>query len=448
MLRYRLLILIFSCLVACRFDPGGITASDAVPGGDTNPPDAPPDCNNECVSDGALLCDADGNVVECPLGCDDTGGEPRCRDIVPSNGASDTHLMDVTAGLTIRNGETGTIGTDTGAVTVNGIVVRPLGPGVVANMGHYQLSASLSVLAVSSLLVESGGTLRIDGARALIILSSGDVTIDGLVDISGGCPTGTPECPGPGGGGGATSALGAGGCAPGVNGFGGSGSETGGGGGGLGAPGAPGGDGLNRTGGAGGAIDGCPEPALEGLRGGSGGGLGGESGVTGSGGGGGGALQITSKTRIVFMAGGAIWAGGGGGGPGIVATNTGGGGGGSGGAILLEAPIVKAAGAILTANGGGGGGGGDVGAMAGEKGTRTTAQAAGGAGGLNGGNDYRGGPGGALAGAAGQGNGGGDGTGGGGGGVGIIRINAPAAFLDLANAIISPEHTRGDPASQ
>jgi hypothetical protein len=399
-------------------------------------------------------------VTPCALGCDP--GASECREIVPSNGATRDQLVGVTAELRAPVNSTLLIDTDTGEIRNldDGFEVRAAGEGVEDGIFFQKFDNGISVFGVDSLTVERDGAIIGDGQNALLLLSDGNVTIEGLVSMSACCQedeladkVDADRFPGPGGSAGAVPGVSpAGGCAPGEDGnapAAGGEDETGGGGGGLGSDGAPGGLGsLGTAPGAGGDVSNaeCPGPALVPLRGGSGGGGGGLGATAGEGGAGGGAIQITSYTRITvigfpgqFVQG--ILANGGGGGPGF--DTNGGGGGGSGGAILLEAPEVVVEYVVLAANGGGGGGGGDVTeARAGQLGRFDSTQAAGGLG------PRAGGRGGALNGGATIGTGGADGTGGGGGGVGIIRFNVPEDKLQVRSSTISPTFTRGDPQSR
>jgi hypothetical protein len=393
----------------------------------------------------------------CPLGCD--LGAAACRELVPSNGADRAQLTDVTADLSIPPGTTLVLDTDTGEifdVQNTDVPLRESGEGVLAGIGFYTLDNAIAVLAVQSLTLEADAGLIAIGANAIILLSAGDVSIQGQLDVSalnlnrnGKSAT---RVAGPGGGDGAVPGVApAQGCAPGVDGKGldGVGDETGGGGGGLGSSGAPGGVGGDGTEpGAGGNANApeCPGSDLVPLSGGSGGGAGGIGVDSGGGGGGGGAIQISSFTRIQiigspgqFVDG--ILANGGGGGAGDL--TVGGGGGGSGGGILLEAPEMAVKFVILAANGGGGGGGDDAtAAEVGEDGRFDSTQAQGGGG------QRPGGRGAALGGGATIGSAGADGTGGGGGGVGIIRFNVPESFLEVEAATISPIFERGEPQSR
>ncbi len=450
-------------LSACQFDQGGLgfgaddggtNGADArrpgdggatvnAGGADARPgPDANGTCTSACVNATQFRdCSQGGAVIDCPLGCGGGVADPHCQEMVPSNGVTRADLSGVTKGLVVPKNKTGFVNVDTGEIIVNGNTVRDAGNGIDAGIGYFQ-RGGLAVFALSSVSLGEGSSVRLSGNRPVILLSDGDVSIDGgTLDLTGGCFNSTETtCGGAGGGNGAFGTFGASGCGPGGNGTGGNnGPEAGGGGGGMGAVGAKGGDGDGtRPGGSGGIITSCPGPTLVPLGGGSGGGRGGGGDqLGGNGGGGGGGVQISSFTSIsLTKAGpkrGAIDAGGSGG---SGNDGNGGGGAGSGGGILLEAPSITVSNATLAANGGGGGDGG--GGTDGESGTLTTQPAAGGTGGNPGGD------GGALNDAAQPGTGPTDGGGGGGAGVGIIRLNVPASGLSLSGEIISPAHTRGD----
>ncbi len=457
---------------ACSFDVTGIGlatgdggAIDAVGrGGDANADDAGPfaadasrvvdarpptdGCVPGCNGDVRESCSPVPDTETCPLGCEPLTVE--CRTLVPSNGATMVHLIGVTNPLTVPAGVDAIISSDDGTIQVDAAIVRPGGETVVAGIAFVKLLGGVSLLAVSSVSIGEGATVRIRGASPLIILSAGNVAIQGVIDVSAGCANGSNICGGPGGGNGSTHEdVASTGCAPGSNGGGSNGPkpETGGGGGAFGSGGAAGGDANgSNPGGGGGTLPGtCPGQTLVPLVGGSAGGAGGESNFGGDGGGGGGSLQITSFTEIAILGapGGdvvgirASGAGGRGG-----EDSDGGGGGGSGGGILLEAPRIHIDQATLAANGGGGGGGGnDPDGRHGAYGPFSDVQAAGG----SGGGSRAGGSGGSLLGAPTKGVGGGDDTGGGGGGVGILRLNARAAYVTLGTVVISPAHTRGDP---
>ena len=422
----RTLAVVALAMAACSFDSSGIDFSHADAGMGGND---------------ATFGGADAGAI-------DATSPPM---ITPSNGVGPAELNGVIAGLSFAASSTSTISSDTGEIiTDDTIMVRGPGGGVVDGIRFAQLTDSVAVLGVTSVSVGQSAYVRVIGSRALVLLSRGDVTIYGAIDVSGGCIGGGVTCGGPGGGSGtpdeAISALG---CAPGRNGSGANGGtpETGVGGGSFGTAGAPAGDADgSHLGGVAGALPGtCTGAALVPLMGGSGGGSGGVDNCGGDGGGGGGGLQISSYGRIDIIGPALIsrpvginaaGAGGRGG-----EASDGGGGGGSGGGILLEALNIKIVSAVLAANGGGGGGGGNQPDSAtGQPGSFGSAQASGGD------DDRAGGSGAALAGGATAGEGGGDNTGGGGGGIGIIRLNVSPSGLDIGDSvIISPAFTRGDP---
>jgi hypothetical protein len=201
-----------------------------------------------------FTCEGEEPVrVECALGCQ-AGTSPRCARPVLSNGADITDLAGVPeVAFVVPRDRTYSIDTSSGRIVDDsGSVVRP----TTGNGGVDDVTGSYfgfddngqALLAVHSLTVESGATLRGTGNRALIVLSRGAILIQGVVDVSGGCvgEDSSSRCGGPGGGDGGTVERGAGGCAPGGPGIGTPGggleqSESGGGGGGFGQAGAPGG---------------------------------------------------------------------------------------------------------------------------------------------------------------------------------------------------------------
>jgi hypothetical protein len=399
-------------------------------------------------------CDA------CAFGCDASG--LACRPPAFSNVSADV-VEGATARLVIERGVEAELDTDTGAMGS----LRPGGAGIRNGVGFYPgTSTTPSVLTVATLTLEERARLRLRGTRAVVIVASGDVVIDGTIDASAGCRDGAARCAGPGGGTGGyverMTVVAAGGCGPGLDGRAiGSRTDVGfrysncfGGGGGAhgqagarGAPPGPGGD----PGALGGAIDGCGGDSLAPLVGGSGGGA---ARVGGEGGGGGGAVQIASATRIEIGERGAVLASGAGGaGAGFVnvypgsrgayPVGGGGGGGGAGGGILLEAPVVAVSfGAVLVANGGAGGGSSTEGTRVydGEDGRPDEEPARGGTPGVDcDPSDAcgRGGDGGSLVSTPTEGQ-----YGGGGGGAGRIRIRATTVGLSVdAGAIVSPAYS-------
>lgn len=396
---------------------------------------------------------------------------------VPASGAAREHLAGVTDGLVLEAGSFVVLLTDTGeiidltnatdvaaarsahalrsrgigwqasALPAGEVTLREPGQGVDAGIGFYLVEDEVAVLAVEELTIGPDAELHLIGERSIVLLSAGDVTIQGIVDGSAPCDGLTLACGGPGGGNGAVDQNDdATGCAPGKNGEDSINTRTGAGGGGFATDGAAGGTAGSARGGAGGSLElgDCPGESLQPLRGGAGGGAGAGDLSGGSGGGGGGGVQITSFTRIVldgaasrlFLG---IFANGAGGGG---ASDGGGGGGGAGGAILLEAPAITADAMFVIAHGGGGGAGGIAGRehLDGDGGLRSGDAAAGGAG------DFDGGDGGTGTASPGVGESGGFDTGGGGGSVGIIRVHVAPGGFSREGAVFSPEPLVSEPS--
>lgn len=235
------------------------------------------------------------------------------------------------------------------------LVVSDGSDGAWAGGGQLALDAD-GIFHFTTITVSAGQTLSFGlngGNTPVVLAATGDVVIDGTINVSGHTYT-----PGPGGGyggeTGATAGTAGQGDAPG----GGGGYGGAGGGGGNATPGLVA---TSRTygdkGAAGGAI------GFAGLRGGSGGGGGGGSTFFGvpmagaDGGGGGGGILISTPGTITIN--GTILANGGHGGYAFanVFAHGGPGGGGSGGNILLEGgQIALGSSAVLSAIGGAGGG--------------------------------------------------------------------------------------------
>ncbi|HEX3757484.1 MAG TPA: hypothetical protein VHW23_02215 [Kofleriaceae bacterium] len=303
---------------------------------------------------------------------------------------------------------------DTTALTIDGTT----SPYFVQRDGYAVLFANRAVV---------DHDVAITGARPLIVVADGDVTVTARIDLGA-----HGSVAGPGA---ATSGSGVGG--PGSTFM--SGEErasSGGGGGGHGSPGGAGGP-SETPGGTAGMVYGA-QPS-DSLIGGSPGGLGGNA-VSG-GGAGGGALQISSATSISIT--GPHIAAGGGGGHGEGGTSDGGSGGGAGGELLFEAPAITIA-STIAANGGGGGGGGGGGTQGGTDGADGLigdAPAPGGVGGVPQGSDGGNGAAGTTAsfvdaqpGASNNSK-----AGGGGGGAGRIWLRYEAATPPTtAGAVISP----------
>jgi hypothetical protein len=433
MQRAALAFILFGTLLSCtKANPDAPDAAgtglDANLSPDANLQACSPD-TSVCADDVETVCDASGAVARqtnCALGCFD---DERCGKLDPSNGLAG-HLDDAADGNDVVFAGTATIDTSAGTVTdVNGTVA-------VDTALEQGGPVDLFVVKVKSLTATD---INVVGTAALAIVSDGDVTIDGVLDVSGhfgvsgpGAMTTEPTCQG--GTGESTEQNGV----------------SGGGGGGFGRAGGTGGStalGGFVNGGAGGSVSGNPEVTP--LRGGCDGGLSGRSGMPL--GVAGGAVQIVSNTEVLVGPNGAITANGSGGGtrdtePPLLGCFSGqpcfsGAGGGSGGGIVLEAPAVTlAAEAVLVANGGGGGCGR---VTAGEDGQISLARAEGGdctvvVGGI-------GGAGAEGAGVDGTGNFNGADSiaGGGGGGVGRIRINLPAGETFAPEGLVSPANTAG-----
>lgn len=395
------------------------------------PPMVDAGCSGPPVCSGTTLTRCEGGVAipeTCPLGCADA---TRCAEMVPSN-IEPGLLSEGTRDLSITTVAVFDT-SECAAMSVSSRVVRQ-GDG-----------SEVCALILRDLRIAPEASLRITGTRPLVIAAAGEVTIDGLLDVSA---RGIER--GPGGGAGGIPARPDGqGPAGGRRGeFEGTYSDGGGGGGGGCGDGGRGGSGGDADGGEGGAGR---TTTLEPLVGGSGGGLGpggarsAVSGNAGFGGGGGGAVQISARGAIRVR--GRIFAGGGGGGAGGIddrPMNWGaGGGGGAGGGILLESPVLELLdGAALLASGGGGGSGGNGSTTPapGQDGRSVPGRA-------------RGGPGGGTYGASGGDSGGGedadalDGSsndtggangGGGGGGVGCIVLRSASTAPLPVTVRLSP----------
>jgi hypothetical protein len=401
-----------------------------------------------CSGSTLSICNDDGTGFDtstCKLGCNSMSTDCLALQPTPPAVASD-FVYGGLSELTIAPSQTLLIfDTDTGAITDNtGATVRM--PNVAADMryvengiGFHRTPSGVGIWTFNRLTVPATATMVFKNPYAASIVSPGDISIAGIIDLRGyldptkalmTLPMSTlcsGNVAGPGGGTGASGATAASG--------GGAGgqpddSTAGGGGAGFGDAGGVGGNNASAKGGKVGSSTGSA--AISPF---AGGGFGGGS-SGGNGGGGGGGLQLAAEGTITIS--GTINAGGCGGAAGD-ATH-GGGGGGSGGAILIEAVNVHVtAAAILAANGGGGGAGGSATATGGDPGSASASQANGGAG-LNGG--HNGGSGDALGATAAAGSNG-AGAGGGGGGVGRIRLNAMATPTVDAGAMISPAQTAG-----
>ena len=413
-------------VAGCSFDPSGASgddddgsAVDGSPGG----------------VDGGSIPDGGGGNADGGGGFDG-GGCEQLLPFIPSN-FSPCDLGPLEGPIALdQTGSPYVLDTDSGRLTrpdgtneiLDGILIDQLG------------APDLFAIATTSFTVAAGVELEVDGSNALAVVSTGDIAVDGRIDVGA-----SGDSNGPGGDDDGACAAGSGDLGElrsrGGTDF----AGTGGGGGGFaeaGGAGAPVEEADDPSGVDGGAAGGSAD--LTPLRGGCAGGSGGVGGVNGGdGGGGGGAIQLVAGDELTVD--GVITARGGGG-EGIQSAlnGGGGGGGGSGGGILLEAMMLAVNGAV-TANGGGGG-----------EGTRTdnstqdgadgaddlTGRAAGGTGG-NGGD---GGAGGSLVGEDGLTGLVGDsiagalaGGGGGGGSAGRIRLRGVAAspVIDVL-AVVSP----------
>jgi hypothetical protein len=423
--------------------------------------DAGAGCQAVCLDGGGLqTCGPDGGAVTaCALGCSEAGA-PHCRQFVPTGIATLADLSVAGVASVALDAGVALFNTDTGAI--NGALSRA--PNVVfsnqevlSGIGFHQTGDG-GVFSFASLTIPSGAILQIYGSTPAALAASGDITVDGLIDVRPMDATGQVCAPGTGGAGGGQGGAGGSGIPPFLGGLSGGGPGAGGGGSRK-ANGTVGGGG----GGAGhGADGGLPSqgsdaygPGLAGLAygspalvpfwGGSGGGGGGQPGAVG--GGGGGAVQLVSASVVTVgnaASPGGVHAGGCGG----LGSATGAGGG-SGGTILIEAPTVQlAAQCVLAANGGGGG---NTNGDAGQDGT-FDAGIAYGAGSalfqLQGGNGGAGntpgggtaipiGPPGPPINATSDGNGGG-------GAAGLIRINTPSGAPSIhPNVVISPTLSSG-----
>jgi hypothetical protein len=277
--------------------------------------------------------------------------------------------ISVVGGAIALTGSTNTFNTDNGEL--NG-VVHPGWDGAVLQVESFDLAA--------------GALVNVTGDAAFQLVTSGNINIDGTLDVAGqkggnnlgGCDAdgGLAGIPGPGGfAGGAGGGL-AQGTVDGANGEGpGAGQGAGGGttdqnnsssGGGAGHldPGTDGQQGAEGTPGSGGVAYSSIPTVLIGGSGGGGAASGLDSALPldsgddggGGGGGGGGAARLTAMGTLTVSATGVIDASGGDGGNGC-GGNSGGGGAGSGGSIELFAPLVPTVDGLLDVSGGSGGGG-------------------------------------------------------------------------------------------
>lgn len=330
-------------LSACSFAPEGPGVSPLDPDGGPPPPiDATEPGDVGVAPDTLPPVDAPPDAPPEP---------PRPRDVVhvPEEGWEEGDHPDVTWTDDV------TINTTTGSFT---------GPGT-AGLALFSAPQSpsgpeLALLHVGDLIVNEGVEVRVTGSRPLVIISSGSITLNGVIDAGA-----DRQTPGPGGAG---PGQGAGEGADGLH-RNGDTEDSGGSGAGHATEGARGGPGCgdedcdaedSALGPAGGPVYGDAE--ITELTGGSGGGRGGEGDGScsgGDGGAGGGAVQLYAVATITIGASGGISVGGGGGQGGDARSGldacaaSAGGGGGSGGAVYLQAARIELAG-TLAANGGGG----------------------------------------------------------------------------------------------
>jgi hypothetical protein len=449
-----ILLCAISSAIGCSFNPGkdsdlGSGGGDDLGGiGDdmSTGPDMTMICTpsqKTCASGKLSTCNLDGTAIDtvtCVLGCNAASTD--CASLQPTAPAvASDFIYGGLSDLTIAASQTLLVfDTDTGEIKDNtGATIRMPNPGagtryVENGIGFHRVN-SVGIWTFSNLSLPTTATVVFKNPSAASILSPGNISIAGTIDLRGyGDPTQAPTstlCAGPvagpggtAGGMGTTAATGAGaGGQPGDSTAGGGGASYG----------DVGGDGGKNGGVAGGKAPttAIGNAAINPLAGGFGGGSAG-----GNGGGGGGGLQLAAEGTITIS--GTINAGGCGGAAGDAIH--GGGGGGSGGAILIEAPTVHVtASAHVTANGGGGAGGGSATATAGDPGGTTTSPANGGSGPSGG---HNGGNGGSQGTPAGNGLPG-AGAGGGGGAIGRIRFNGQTAPTVDAAATISPTQTTG-----
>lgn len=310
--------------------------------------DAPPACpigvTAMCPTSELITCDGQGNITAmqpCVLGCNT--GENRCLKVAPSNNLS--ALFDEAEGATdfVLSGST-IIDTDSGSITDQSGARTPLTSTIA--------SSPIGMFVVKVKSFQTGGGVTVQGTKALVILSAGDVKIDHDISVSARLAVNGPGAI-------ANNAA----CRGGDGAAGNSNGKPGGGGGGFGTAGGKGGNGGSPViqGGDIGMVAGNPE--LVPLRGGCPGGRASGASTNYAAGAAGGALQIVSGTSITIASNAALLANGTGGRKTasgafacLVDTPCGNGeGGGAGGGILLEAPVVTldASGGIF-ANGGGG----------------------------------------------------------------------------------------------
>ncbi|MDX2090605.1 MAG: hypothetical protein SFX73_22285 [Kofleriaceae bacterium] len=394
--------------------------------------DAPSECplgtTTMCSGANEITCDGQGNITNtkaCALGCDGTSGQ--CSKVAPSNDLAQ-FLDDAEEAQDLILSGQATIDTDAGSVTDQSGARSPLTSTVTTGV-------PVGIFVIKVKAFTTGGSITVQGSRALAIVASGDVTIGHNLSVSA-----RNEVNGPGALPNDTTCTGK---APSA---GNNEGKAGGGGGGFGTAGGRGGNGGSPSvnGGNGGGAAGTVE--LTPLRGGCPGGNTNPATANYFPGAGGGAIQVVSATSITVTQNGSISANGTGArgpvGPLFCLADTPCGygmGGGSGGAILLEAPSITVAGGLY-ANGGGGTcstyGSASSGANSATPASGQTCSGQTGNGGA--------GAAGAIGAQPGVNKNGLDAVGGGGGGgAGRIRINLPTGQTFTPTGTISPGQTAG-----
>lgn len=284
----------------------------------------PPDCSVDrcgcspgsvsCRADTLSTCNSDGHSTTdtaCALGCAATND--RCLTFDPSNGLGAAMSAAGTAHAVTLDGVT--IDTDSGVVTNSAGIAVP-----VASLQVSRSSGNIQAFAASSFTL---GKIQVTGSLAIAFVSTGDITVNGVIDVAGSHGL----VPGPG-------AQTSGACVGATRG-------------GMGAGGG------NATAGAAAhsnlpvfdLLGGSAQVDPVSLQGGCNGG--GSDCTLGFGGG---AIQLSSLSSITIAQSGLIDVGGGGGGNSASGAGCGGG---SGGRVILEAPVVTLSGGV-TANGGAG----------------------------------------------------------------------------------------------
>lgn len=347
-------------------------------------------CNDACPSDankqspglcgcGVSDANSDGDgVPNCTDGCpNDPTQTTACLTFAPTNFDPAPVNWSTTPITTLDCGTTTIDTTDPdGTGPLVATVSNWCGTGPTPIAQNQMNGPQAVVIPLRGFSLVTGNTLRLIGARPLILAIDGGATVDGTIDASASGTT-------PGAGGNWSCGTSQGGNGSGqTSRFDGA---SGGGGGGFGTAGGNAGtadtDGSDVQGGSAGATRGST--TLSPLFGGCAGGRGGDCSTVG--GAGGGSVQITASGAIDVH--GTIRVNGGAGATPCGGDDEGGGtGGGSGGAILLEGASVNTTGATIAANGGGGGANGqyagvyDCGSQAGGSGS-TSASSPGNAGG-------------------------------------------------------------------